>query len=182
MQQEETKQKESSFREEEKRKLEQENKQLHNQLEESNAENASLKSKLEQLEKKLQEEAQKSKQVPPEAVKPSEQPVNKPSPSVSFPEIQLRDSIVKLIGGDKQTGEKLLVDLLCNKVLMRFKEKEALFCSGLPLPAFVVFRCLLQESDAENSVMLAYAVESMDTVLRVDYHCHCHDYLINNII
>ncbi len=173
LQQEESKRKESSYFEEEKNKAEKENQLLRDQLEQSQQDKQNMQSQLEQLQKQLQEandSLKKTAPITPLNKSPSlsiaEQPVNKPIPSITSPELLLRNGIIKMVG-DKEAGDKLLVDLLSNKVLMKFKEKEALFCAGLPLPSFVTFRILMHEQDLNSSILLMYSVESMDNVLKV---------------
>jgi hypothetical protein len=86
------------------------------------------------------------------------------------PAWMLRKSAIRIIGNES-LGLKFLVDFSNGKVLANFKEKpELAFCNGIPLPAFVTLRVLLEpDNDTLDSVVLMHIVESTNFMARVSF-------------
>lgn len=84
------------------------------------------------------------------------------------PEHLLKVRAKEVMSGNENNAAKFLVDFAVSKVLTRLQDKpEAAFCSGIPLPAFIVTRSILPHDKEElDESLLAHIAESMNTMTR----------------
>jgi hypothetical protein len=146
--------------------LERENEGLKQRLAREQEENAKMTRQIDEL-LKTSSKAQKGDESN-ENSKKNPIPMTDDQLALLAPELSLKYGIIRVMEGDQDHGEQLLIDLIVQKVLTKYKEDlVTLFCNSVPLPSFVLYRCFMNHNKKIDEKILKYFVHSVNKLTKV---------------
>ncbi|PRP79831.1 putative myosin XI [Planoprotostelium fungivorum] len=103
----------------------------------------------------------------PRARKLSLTPIKMEDVNPVDPEQSLKNAVLKEVDQDAEKAARVLIEVITNKVTQSIRnEPFTVFCSGVPLHAFVIYRCYMLDVPSGKSIPLkaqhcAYIAESV---------------------